>query len=272
MTILADYHMHTPRCKHAAGPLEAYVEKGIAIGLQEIGFSDHNPLPHGWGASVRMDEDELDDYVADVLRLRERYRDQIDVRLGIEMDYVEGLESYLEKQAAAHPWDYIIGSVHYLDANCSTMSWPRQYAGTAADLYQRYYQLVRQMAETGFYDFVAHFDLPKRSGRLAPKAIDGVVDTTLRAVKAAGVGIEINTSGYRHAELVAREPYPNRSIIQQAIAIGVSLTVNSDSHAPDQVGTAFDDVSALLRELGCERLVRYQGRRTEAYALEPSAA
>ena len=73
MPIIADYHMHTPRCRHAAGPMEAYIEHGLACGLSEIGFADHNPLPHGYGANVRMAESELDDYVADVLHLRDRY-------------------------------------------------------------------------------------------------------------------------------------------------------------------------------------------------------
>ena len=66
MPILGDYHMHTPRCKHADGPLEAYAEQALHLGLQEIGFSDHSPLPNGMGSNVRMDPGELGAYVADV--------------------------------------------------------------------------------------------------------------------------------------------------------------------------------------------------------------
>ena len=85
----------TRRCAGtAAGPVEAYVERAIQLGLREMGFSDHNPLPHGFGANVRMKESELDYYVNRILELRFNYRGRIDVLLGLEMDFVEGLESY----------------------------------------------------------------------------------------------------------------------------------------------------------------------------------
>ena len=99
--------------------MEAYVEKAVELGLREIGFSDHNPLPNGFGAQVRMAESELDYYVNRVMDLRFQYRGKIDVLLGLEMDFVEGLEDYLQRQQSAYPWDYIIGSVHYLDCDCT---------------------------------------------------------------------------------------------------------------------------------------------------------
>ena len=105
MPIQCDYHMHTPLCKHATGPMEAYVERGIDLGLREIGFSDHNPLPHGYGANVRMDEAELDYYVKRVTELQFQYRGKIDVLLGLEMDFVDGLEDYCRQQLARYPWD-----------------------------------------------------------------------------------------------------------------------------------------------------------------------
>ena len=268
MSIRTDYHMHTPRCKHAAGPMEAYIERGIALGLEEIGFSDHNPLPGGRGASVRMDEDELDDYVADVLRLRERYRGDIMVRLGLEMDYVADIEDYLGEQAARHPWDYIIGSVHYLDPQCQQGAWHREYPGGPVALYAAYFACMRRMVVTGFYDFVAHFDLPKRSGHPPTEEVEPLIEETLQAILGAGVGIEIITSGFRHGDL--NEAYPGPAVVQRAIEMGIPLSVNSDSHAPDQVGTAFTETSELLRDLGCERLARYEGRQREFYPLMTS--
>src|SRR5436190_16654277 len=83
MPIQCDYHMHTPLCQHASGPMEAYIEHGIELGLREIGFSDHNPLPNGLGANVRMTEAELEYYVQRVTDLQFMYRGRIDVKLGI---------------------------------------------------------------------------------------------------------------------------------------------------------------------------------------------
>jgi len=264
MPILADYHTHTPRCKHAAGPMEGYVERAIALGLEEIGFSDHNPLPRGIGANVRMEESELD---ADVLRLRERYAGSIAVRLGLEMDYVEGLEAYVAEQTRRHPWDYIIGSVHYLDLEGCQIAWPRGYQGDVHALYSRYYTLLGQLVRSGLADIIAHFDLPKRSGvppgpREHPPAV-----AVLEEMGRLGVCMELNTSGFRHPELGQPETYPAPALVREAVALAVPLTVNSDAHAPAQVGTEFPAVAAALRALGCATLWRFNRRQRTPYAL-----
>lgn len=265
MSIQCDYHMHTPLCKHAGGPMEAYVERGIDLGLREVGFSDHNPLPDGRSANVRMSEAELAYYVERVTELRYRYRGKIDVMLGLEVDYVEGLEDYLQRQIAAYPWDYIIGSIHFLDNACREPSWPRQYAGDGHQLYMRYFELMRRMARSGLCDIVAHFDVVKRSGHLPgePEADD--VSHTLQAIKDAGICMEINTSGYRHDELPEPQPYPMLSIVEQALSFGIPLAVNSDAHMPDQVGMQFATVEKFLKRKGGRELAKFEQRKREMY-------
>lgn len=268
MPIRCDYHMHTPRCLHALGPLEGYIETGIALGLEEIGFADHCPLPGGMGGpKVRMREAELDDYVTDVLRLRDQYRGQITVRLGLELDYVVDLESYCAAMVARYPWDYIIGSVHYLDPECRMSSWPRNYAGDGHALYARYFELMRGLAASGLCDIIAHFDVVKRSGKLVTDQETESIALTLRAIARANLCVEINTSGYRHTDLRTPAPYPDFPIIEQLLAAGIPLTVNSDAHAPDQVGLKFEDIARWLRGKGCRQLVRFERRKRTAYAL-----
>lgn len=267
MPILCDYHMHTPRCKHAAGPLEAYVDRALTLGLRELGFACHNPLPDGRGANVRMAEAELPAYVADVLALRARFRDQIEIRLGLEMDYVVGLEEYLQRQATAYPWDYVIGSIHYLEPTCRRSSWPRHDVGDIHALYAQYFALLQQMVRTGFYDIVAHFDVPKRTGHAPGAPERAAIRATLQTIATAGVALEINTSGYRHVEPPRPEPYPSFPIVTQALALGIPFTVNSDAHAPDQVGTMFPEIERFLRAQGCRQLWRFANRQRTAYAL-----
>ena len=267
MPILCDYHMHTALCKHASGPMEAYVERGIEIGLQEIGFADHNPLPDGRSANVRMAEAELDYYVERVTELRYRYRGKIDVMLGLEIDYVVGLEDYVAKQIAAHPWDYVIGSIHFLDNACREPSWPRQYSGDAHQLYARYFDLMRRLVRSGFCDIVAHFDVVKRSGHLPGEREADDIARTLQAIKDAGICMEINTSGYRHAELHEPQPYPTLSIVEQALVLGIPLTVNSDAHAPEQVGMQFATIEKFLKRKGCGQLAKFERRKQEFYLL-----
>ena len=266
MPIQCDYHMHTPLCKHADGPMEAYVERAIELGLREIGFSDHNPLPHGLAANVRMREDELEYYVNRVLDLRFQYHGKIDVLLGLEMDYLEGLEAYLEQQVRKYPWDYVIGSIHYLDAECLVGSWPGVFAGTTTDLYARYFELMRKLVRSGLCDIIAHLDVPKRAGYRAEEPADELT-ATLKEIKHADLCIELNTSGFRHPELPRPEPYPSLPIAEQALALGIPLIVNSDAHDPRQIGMKFGEIAAFLSRKGCRELARFERRKREMYEL-----
>ena len=267
MPIQTDYHLHTPLCLHATGPLEAYVERAIELGLPEIGFSDHNPLPHGWGANVRMQEKELEYYVQRVLDLRFQYHGKIEIRLGLEMDFVEGLEDYLTHQTARYPWDYIIGSVHYLDPQCELNAWSSDCPYPVDEQYARYFARVRQLTQAGLCDIIAHFDVVKRSGRQPSERGLAEIPLTLAAVAKAGVCLEINTSGFRHAELGEPQPYPTLPLAAEANRLGIPLVVNSDSHAPEQVGGNFSTVTEFLRRNNCHRLARFERRQRSFYAL-----
>jgi histidinol-phosphatase (PHP family) len=267
MPIRTDYHMHTPLCQHATGPMEACVERGIELGLREIGFACHNPLPRGLASDVRMKESELDYYVRRVTDLQFQYRGKIDVLLGLEMDYVEGLEDYLARQAAAYPWDYLIGSIHYLDPECELCAWSRWLPFDAEEQYVRYFTLLEKLVGTGLYDIVGRFDVPRRSGNApGPKGTEAMW-RALDAIARARLCLEINTSGYRHPELPSPDTYPTATVIERALALDIALVVNSDAHAPQQVGEMFPVVEELLWRKGCRRLACFRQRRRESYSL-----
>jgi len=267
MPILTDYHMHTPLCQHAAGPMEAYIERGIELGLREIGFACHNPLPRGLGGDVRMKESELDYYVRRVTDLQFQYRGKIEVLLGLEMDYVEGLDDYLARQAAAYPWDYLIGSIHYLDPECAFCAWSRHLPFDAEEQYVRYFALLRKLATTGRCDIVSHFDIPRRSGNVPGPRGTEEAQRALAKIARAGLCLEINTSGYRHPDLPQPDSYPSLPVIERALALGIPLVVNSDAHAPDQVGLMFSDIEKLLLRKGCRQLASFHQRKRESYSL-----
>lgn len=267
MPILTDYHIHTPLCGHATGPMEACVERGIALGLREIGFACHNPLPRGLGGDVRMKESELDYYVRRVTDLQFQYRGKIDVLLGLEMDYVEGLEDYLARQAAAYPWDYLIGSIHYLDPECTLCAWSRRLPFDAEEQYVRYFALLEQLVHSGLYDIVSHFDVPKRSGNAPGSRGTDAMRRALDAIARDGLCLEINTSGYRHPDIPQADTYPSLPVIERALALGIPLVVNSDAHGPEQVGLMFSATEELLWQKGCRQLVTFRQRRRDRYWL-----
>lgn len=267
MPVIADYHMHTPLCQHALGPMEAYVEHAIHMGLREIGFSDHNPLPNGLGANVRMKESELEYYVNRVKELQFQYRGQIDVLLGLEMDFIDGLEDYLAKQTASYPFDYIIGSVHYLNRDCTIGSWTRHFPRSPDEQWILYCEQLRKLAHSGLCDIMAHLDVVNRSAKQPTQVGLDAISATLEDIATTGVAIEINTSGYRHQELLKPQPYPDLPFIEKAIALGIPLTVNSDSHAPEQVGFKFKEVETFLKKHGCHQLARFDHRKRSFYPL-----
>ena len=115
MPLPADYHTHTPLCRHATGEPVELAARAVRIGLDELGFSDHNPMPRDDFDDWRMKASELEDYVARVEQARRDYP-QLSIKLALEVDYLPGYEDWVRDLAARHPWDYLIGSVHYVSA------------------------------------------------------------------------------------------------------------------------------------------------------------
>ncbi len=236
-----DYHIHTKRCKHATGEPEAYVEQAIRLGLKEIAFTDHIPLPDGFDRAHRMDLNELDDYVIDVLNLQKKYS-EIRIRLGIEADFIDGFESFLQKTLTDYPFEIIILSVHFL-AHWPKGQWVFKYDfpdKTINEIYSEYLQAVKRGIETGLFNVVGHLDLIKRPGASLLKHNKAEVRDVLMAAKAKNMAVEINTSGLRKA---IGETYPHLSFLPLIAEYELAVTLGSDAHAPQQVGFEFEKVA-----------------------------
>ena len=113
VSLPADYHMHTPLCHHATGEPVDYAAQAVELSLAEIGFSDHSPMERDDFDDWRMRSDQLDSYVEKVREAQRRFP-QLRIKLGLEVDYLPGHENWIHQLANRHPWDYFIGSVHYV--------------------------------------------------------------------------------------------------------------------------------------------------------------
>src|ERR1041384_2365292 len=113
MLIPPDYHMHTPLCRHATGEPTEYAARALDIGLAEIGFSDHSPMRRDNFDEWRMNFSQLDEYVGKVRQARHDHP-RLEIKLALEVDFLPGHEEWIRELAARHPWDYFIGSVHYV--------------------------------------------------------------------------------------------------------------------------------------------------------------
>lgn len=258
-----DYHMHTPRCNHATGTVADYADAALAAGLKEIGMSDHSPMPNGFDAAWRMDHFELKDYIEEVKHAQKKYSGQLTIRLGIEADFHPGTESYVMEMIETHPWDYVIGSVHFIDDwgfdNPDAIqiwdSWKIE------DAYCAYFNLVAESASSGLFNIIGHPDLIKKFGHRPPadsKSVNSAMESMLQAVKEADVALEISSAGLRKP---VGEVYPQATIIKRAAELGIPFSFGSDAHAPTEVGHAMDDCLHLLISLGVAEVATFANRQ-----------
>ena len=267
---LVDYHVHTARCGHASGAMERYVEQAIDAGLSELGFSDHLYMywlpPDRRDPELGMAEWEHDFYIEDVERCRTRYRADITIRLSTEADFIPGHERELEAILRRYDWDYVIGSVHFLEGwGFDDARYLSGYAAWDIDaLYARYFDVVGCSAETGLFDTIGHADLVKKFGHRPVSDQSSAYAALAARLAAAGVCVEVNTAGLRKP---VGEIYPHPDLLRALCAAGVPLTLGSDAHAPAEVAADLAAACALMRGVGYSSYTRYAARRRAAAPL-----
>jgi len=258
----ADYHLHTPLCRHATGEPGEYAARAVALGLTEIGFSDHAPMPRDDFDDWRMRAEQLDEYVAKVRQAQKDFP-QLTIRLALEVDYLPGCEDWIRGLAARHPWDYLIGSVHYVSDSWAIDD-PRKLSEwkhrDAWEVWSVYFDWLTKAAETGFFEIIGHVDLPKKFGHRPSRDCAPLYEKFLNAVKKHNCAIELNTAGLRKD---CREIYPSREILQLAFQKGVPISFGSDAHAPGEVGMNFAEAVQLAREVGYRECCRFTPRNRE---------
>jgi histidinol-phosphatase (PHP family) len=259
MSLPPDYHMHTPLCRHAIGkPLE-YAAQAVAIGLSEIGFTDHSPMRRPDFDNWRMHIDELDHYVADVEQAR-REHPQLVIRLGLEVDYLPGHEEWIRELATRHPWDYFIGSVHYISESWDVdnpekiSKWKER---DPFEVWSIYFDRLTMAAESKLFEIIGHADLPKKFGFYPKEDCTPLFRRFLKAAAASDVAIELNTAGLRKD---CREIYPSEVLLRIAHELGIPITFGSDAHAPGEVGADFNQAISLARKVGYTHSCRFVKR------------
>ncbi|BER93017.1 histidinol-phosphatase HisJ [Atrimonas thermophila] len=267
--MLCDYHVHTFRCGDAQGNYQEYVQRAIEVGLSEIGFSGHSPQyflpPHRRKRIAAIPEEELSLYVEEVKKLKKLYQGTIEIRLGLEVDYIPGKEKALTDLLEGFDWDYLLLSVHFID------EWPfdnpryiRFFERYPVDLvYKKYYRALIEGMKTGLFDVVAHFDLPKKFGFFPTRPIPEEKEA-LAVCADMGMTLELNTAGWRK---MVRDAYPSFAILKSARQMGIRVCLGSDAHRPEDVGRDFDRARELLKKAGFESLVAFSKRGFREYSL-----
>lgn len=256
----ADYHMHTPLCRHATGEPTEYAAHALRVGLEEIGFSDHNPMIRDDYDDWHMRIDQLDDYVEKVQRAR-RDHPSLTIKLALEVDYLPGHEEWIRDLAARHPWDYFIGSVHYvtdawdLDNPKKLSEWKHR---DPFEVWSIYFERLGQAAASRLFEIIGHADLCKKFCFYPQQDCAPMFERFLKTARKHQVAIEINTAGLRKD---CKEMYPSRKILELACQMGVALTFASDAHAPEEVGMNFVEALDFARTVGYSHACRFTQRQ-----------
>jgi histidinol-phosphatase (PHP family) len=254
-----DYHMHTPLCRHAVGEPVEYARRARELGLREIGFTDHSPMARDDFDNWRMYDRQLGDYVSAVEQAR-REVPEVNLLIGLEVDYIPGHENWIRELAQRHDWDFFIGSVHYISdwAIDDPQTIPRWRQHDPFDVWQRYFKLLTAAAASGLFNVIGHADLPKKFDIRPKEDCGSLYEPFLDAAAASGTAIELNTAGLRKE---CREIYPNPQLLGMAFERGVPITFGSDAHAPGEVGADFSAAVELAQNAGYRSSVRFQKRQ-----------
>ena len=182
----ADCHVHTRWCGHAGGEMRDYVEAAISQELPQIGFAAHMPITIPSEDKLYLSREEMALYAEEIRRLREEYAGTIDVLMGGECDFAPGQESEVEAAINAYPFDYMLGAVHFIDGwgHDNPTYEQRWRSSDVAAVYRRYYELLAEAAQSGYYAIVSHFDLVKKFGCVPQRDISDAEASAADAVVA----------------------------------------------------------------------------------------
>lgn len=253
------YHNHT-NWSDGAATLAEMIEGARREGLTEFGVSDHFVLAPGnrrfdWS----MDPEFLGEYVRQVRSAIESTPD-ISIKLGLEVDYFPETIHLVKEHLSVHPFDYLIASVHFVGEfpiDYDARPWDRLSQEERDEMWRGYWQRLHAAADSRFFDFVGHFDLPKKFNFYPSVDLTEDALSALDSIAAADMAIEINTSGW---DKPVQEAYPSLFYLREANRRGIPLVINADAHSAKNVAKNFDRARALALEAGYTRVVRYENR------------
>lgn len=269
---LFNLHTHSYFCDGSTEP-ENYVKEAIRLGFHTLGFSSHAPVSFENRFAIQ-DESYLMKYRDEIRRLQEKYKNDLQVFLSLEIDYIPGLSRKFSEFRRIAGLDYTIGGVHLVKNADLDELWfidgPRQetYDNGLMNIFNNdirvavgtYYAQIREMITTQKPDIVAHLDKIKMHNKnryfdeTEPWYLDQL-DQTIEVLAAAGTIVEVNTRGLYKKR--SEELFPGKMALKKILKAGIPITLNSDAHRPEELDSYFDFGKSTLREIGFRTIMLY---------------
>ena len=269
--LLYESHLHTPLCHHAIGLPGEYAAVAEKRGLRGIIVTCHAPMPDGYSSPYRMDIEDWATYLTMVEEAAEAWRGRVDIRLGLESEYVPGYLPWIESLHGRASFHHVLGSVHcqmheYIETffrDGSPDPWP--------EFQRTYFRHLAEAAETGLYDTLSHPDLVKnmQPGEWnVPRILDDI-RRALDRIAAAGMAMELNTSGLNKT---IPEMNPGPAILREMNARGIPVVLGADAHKPSRTGAEYPRALDLLRAAGYKEVSFFLNRQRQGVPIDEAAA
>jgi histidinol-phosphatase (PHP family) len=267
--MLTDYHLHlrpdsldaTPDRYFNRENIDRYIDAASAAGIAELGCAEHmyrfaealevwsHPFWEEWAI------DDLDQYCEVV--------GESPIRLGLEADFVPGAEDRLEQLISARPFDFVVGSVHFIgDRSLDTEEYTIWDDRSDPDeIWRRYFETIARAARSGLFDILAHPDLVKvwgRAKRLPSRDLRFFYEPAIEAIAESGISVEVSTAGIRKD---AAEIYPAPAFMEMCVEAGATFALSSDAHEPGQIGFEYPRALEFLDAHGVGELAVFESRR-----------
>lgn len=277
--VLTDYHVHlrpddrdaTPDQFFTAANAERYRASASDKGIQELGVAEHiyrfTAAQDVWKHALWLDygRDDIDAYC-------EFVREETDLKLGIEADFIPGREDRMGSLLEARDWDYVVGSVHFLgDHAVDYDKYDVWTTGESPDkVWAKYFDWLGECARSGLFDILAHPDLVKMWGTTRPRPegdLRRFYDRAMEGIAESGIAVEVSTAGLRKP---TGSIYPDPAFLEMVIDAGNPIALSSDAHVPDQLGFRYEDALQYLDDLGVKEICVFEGRERTLVPVGPS--
>jgi histidinol-phosphatase (PHP family) len=255
--VILDYHMHLrapdESLDHTVEAVERFVEAAAERGVDEIGFTEHvyyfEQTRSLWSIPYQVERCryDLDEYVDGIVAAKSR---GLPVKLGLEVDHQPGTADEMDRILEPYPWDYLIGSVHYVDGLAVDQEPGLVETVGPEEAWRRYFDWLVDAARR--FDVLAHPDLVKFIG----PELDW--DWTSLVAALDGACLEVSSAGLHkpHGKL-----YPSLGLLAAGKARGMPITTASDAHVPQNVGRDLDRAIEHARAAGYETVTVFDRRR-----------
>ena len=269
MKNLINFHIHSTGSDGKLSPKEI-VKKAIKSEIKYLCFTDHYPFPPGF--SKKKNSYFPEGYKEEVNRIKEKYKNEISISFGAEINYIEGYENWFKKEIKRMNLDYTIGSIHFIANGKEFWLESAKKLGGIKKFIGQYYKQLRMMVKSKIFNCVGHFDLIKIYNKNFilfsedEEWYKKEVLETLDEVKKAGMCIEINTSGWIREVGIQ---YPSKWILEETKKRNISITIGNDFHGRndrykkinEKIDTNLGKAFNLAKEMGYNAVVIFKNRK-----------